>query len=342
MSSDYSIKTICTIGPASEKEEVLEQLITSGMDIARINFSHATYEQFVRIKNLIDTLSAKHTKKVQILMDLQGPRMRVGVLAGNCIELREGEEILFSTDVSQTDAIHINDPYVHEDIQVNHPMFLSNGEIELMVVGKNGTKIRAKVIRGGSLFSKKGINLPDTTLTTRGLTEKDMKDVAFGIETGVDYIALSFVKDAVDVSNLRKLIDGANIKIISKIERKLAISNLDEIIQKSDAIMVARGDLGIEVPIEDVPHLQKAMIKKASQLQKPSIVATQMLMSMVNHPHPTRAEVSDVANAVLDGAASVMLSDETAFGDFPVESLRYLVKISKKALESQNTPRVFL
>lgn len=334
------VRTVCTIGPACESEEILEQLVIHGMDIARVNFSHGTHEQFEKIKSLLDQFNKKHGTHVETLMDLQGPRMRVGVMPEEGLVLGDDEEVLFTTDPNDKDAIYINDPYLHEDIQPFEPMFLSNGDLELQAIEIKGATIKAKVIRGGTLFSRKGVNLPDTNLTTHGLTEKDIKDVEFGTKIGVDYIAMSFVKEKEDLLDLKKLIFGTSIKVMPKIERKQAITKLDEIISESDVIMVARGDLGIEVPIEEVPLLQKYMIKKAADQNIPSVVATQMLMSMVTRPHPTRAEISDVANAVLDGTWAVMLSDETAFGAHPVRALEYLIQTVRRVERFQKEGKI--
>ena len=325
-------KTICTIGPASEKPEILEKLIESGMDIARVNFSHASYEEFLVRVEMIREFSKKHKKDVKILADLQGPRMRVGKLPEAGIELKNGQEVWFTTSLDSEDAIHINDPYIHQDVEVGQPMFLSSGEIELKIVEKQGDRFKTVVEHGGILYSRKGVNLPNTDLTTKGLTPKDIQDAAYVTQHGADWVAMSFVKDKEDLLALRKVV-GDKIKIVSKIERKQALANLDEIIEASDIIMVARGDLGVELPPEDLPLVQKDMIKRAKKQGKLSIVATQMLLSMVNHPHPTRAEISDVANAVLDGAEIVMLSDETAFGKYPVEALKYLVRAASKVEE---------
>lgn len=324
------VKTICTIGPASLKEEVIEKLVLEGMDIARLNFSHSSFQQFEYVKTLIDRLNKKHKRKVKMLMDLQGPRIRVGELPGDGIKLEEGQTITFSTDFENRSAIYVNDPYLHQDIQVGHPLYLSNGEIELLVIDKKENEIYAKVIVGGILYSRKGINVPETSLTTSSLTEKDITDARFGVENNVDYIALSFVKDEKDIKRLKDIIGTSKIEIIAKIETKQSILNLEKIVKETDVLMVARGDLGIEVPLEDVPILQKKIIKKGKEIGKRSIVATQMLISMVDHPHPTRAEVSDIANAVLDGAWALMLSDETAFGKHPVASLQYLRRTIKR------------
>lgn len=333
-------QTICTIGPASEKPHVLEKLIEIGMDIARINFSHASYEQFLKVKKLIDQFCEKHNKSVKMLMDLRGPRMRCGELPDEGIELVEGKEVIFSTDPANKQAIFIDDEYLHEDIKKDHPIYLSNGDLELVVTEIEDTEIKAVVIRGGILYSRKGVNVPETDLTTSGITDKDKRDIEFAIQHKIDYIALSFVKDGENVKEYKTLTGHTPIQIISKIERKQALNNLEGIIKESDIIMVARGDLGIEVDLEKLPLIQKDIIKKANNFGRPSIVATQMLISMVNHYRPTRAEVSDVANAVLDGAGYLMLSDETAFGKFPVEALEYLIKtvlVTERFLEKQES-----
>ncbi len=320
-------KIIATIGPACDSEDMLEKLMLAGMDIARINFSHATHNEFATIWDTIDKLNRKHNSDVKTLIDLQGPRIRVGTLPDSGVELKENSTVVFTTDYSShNQAIYINDPYLHSDIEVGHPLYLANGDLELTVTEKKGAEITAKVIRGGILYSRKGINVPETNLTTSGLTEKDMRDIAFGLEHGANYIALSFVKNEKDIHKAREATLGKNILLCAKIEIKQAINNLDEIIKASDVIMIARGDLGIELPLEQIPLLQKKIIKLCIQLNKPAVVATQMFMSMVNHYRPTRAEISDAANAILDGASMLMLSDETAFGKYPIQAVEYLVK----------------
>ncbi len=329
-------KAICTVGPTSESPDVLEKLIVGGMDIVRLNFSHATDQQFYSIQKLIKEFNKKYDKRVELMLDLQGPRMRVGEYSPEGLKLIEGDEVILSTNPDVKDAIYIKDPYLHKDLEIDQAIFLSNGDIELFTTRKEGDIIKAKVVRGGILHSKKGVNLPDTQLTTGGLTEKDLRDIALGLANNVDYIAMSFVKDASDLVTLREKIKGSTIKIISKIERRQALVNIEEIIKESDVVMIARGDLGVEIPLEELPIIQKDIIRKCIEHQTPSIVATQMLASMVDHHRPTRAEVSDVANAVLDGAWGVMLSDETAFGKYPVQSLTYLVKTVQKAEEYLN------
>lgn len=323
------IKTICTIGPATGTAEMIEKLIVTGMDIARFNMSHKSYEEFLEQQRWIKEYSILHGKDVKILVDLQGPRMRVGAMPEEGIPLTEGQEVVFTTDSANKEAMHINDPYLHQDIAPNHPLYLANGDLELLVTKVDGNEITAKVVRGGILHSRKGVNVPDTSLTTRGLTDKDVQDVQFAVEQGAEMIAMSFVKDAEDLRNLRSLIGNDNIGIVPKIEIKQALLNIDEIIQESDIVMVARGDLGIEVPLYTLPLIQKDIIRRCKVHGVPAIVATQMLMSMTDHHRPTRAEVSDVANAVIDGADYVMLSDETAFGKYPIQALDYLIKTAQ-------------
>lgn len=318
------------MGPACTSVDILEEMVAAGMDIARFNFSHADHDQFHDFMRVLTPLGEKHGKRIETLIDLQGPRIRVGTLPPKGRELKESEIVTFSTVSSNRENIHIDDPYLHENIEVNHPLYLSNGDIELIVIQKKNTEIIARVVRGGILHSRKGVNVPETNLTTSGLTEKDLVDSAFAAKENVDYIGLSFVKDVDDIQKLRAHLQDASTKIIAKIERRKALEHLDEIIMEADAVMVARGDLGIEVPLEDLPLIQKDIIKRCTMQNKPSIVATQMLMSMVHHHRPTRAEVTDVANAVLDGAWAVMLSDETSFGNYPVESVRYLAKVIDK------------
>jgi len=322
-------KIVATIGPSCEDSLTLSKMVDGGMDIARMNFSHCSEEEYKKRRGVIFSEASKFGKSVAILQDLQGPRMRVGVMPKEGFELKKGESVLFSTDKSVTEAVFIDEPSLSESIQVGHPLYLSSGDFELVVSEINGHNFKAEVIRGGLLFSKKGINVPETRLLTSGLTEKDLKDVELALAEGVDYIAVSFVQSADDMNKLRSIV-GDKIKIISKIETAQALKNIDEIIQASDSIMVARGDLGIEIPMERVPFMQKNLIRHAHWYNKGAIVATQMLMSMVENKKPTRAEVSDVANAVLDGADAVMLSDETAGGKHPLEALEALVRITSE------------
>ena len=320
---------VVTVGPKTESEEMVKKLIDAGMDVARFNCSHDTHETFVKRTEIIRRLSPNH-KKVKILADLQGPRIRVGDMPKEGRVLTTGEEIVFSTYVCgdiKEDEIVIRDPYLHEDVKEGDKILLDNGTMEAYVTKVHQHKITAKVIFGGILYSNKGVNLPLTKTTTSAITDKDKVDIEFAKEMKFDYVALSFVSCREDLELLRFLLGEDGPKIISKIETGVAIQNLNDIIELSDAIMVARGDLGIETPMERLPLLQKEIINKTRYAGKPVITATQMIDSMVKSPYPTRAEVSDIANAVLDGTSAVMLSNETAVGDYPIEALEVMSKV---------------
>ena len=326
-------KIIATIGPSSSSPEVLTKLAASGMDIARMNFSHCTYEEFKQRKAILAKASQELHKEIKILQDLQGPRIRVGKLPEAGIHLIEGETVTFCTGKNcSEETIYIDDPYLHVDIKVGDPIYLASGEMELIAEKIEGNLIHAKIVRGGILYSRKGVNVPHTKLTTSGLTEKDIADVEFALNDGVDYVAISFPQSAKDVQKLQEIVQG-RAKVISKIETAMALEHIDEIVRASDVIMVARGDLGIEISVEKLPFIQKNLVRHAAWHNKGAIIATQMLYSMVNHPTPTRAEVSDVANAVWDGADAVMLSDETASGQYPIEALQAMVRIVTQAEE---------
>lgn len=327
-------KIIASIGPRSESEQTIEELVRHGTSILRSNFSHCTHEEYRRRKASAEKAARRFKKDVRIMQDLQGPRIRVGNLPEKGIEIEEGKAYTFAfhngTRAVFPEVIPIDDPYLHADIKKGDPLYLANAALELVVTRVNGKRIATKVIRGGILLPHKGINVPQTKLKRGGLTPKDIHDVKFALKEGVDYIALSFVQSAEDVRKLRRIIGKRPVKIIAKIERGLALRGIDEIIRESDGIMVARGDLGIELPLEEVPLIQKDLIRHAHWHGKPAIVATQMLSSMINHPAPTRAEVSDIANAVLDGADAVMLSDETAAGEHPVKTVVMMRKIVRR------------
>lgn len=331
-------KIVVTVGPRTEGKKELLSLIEAGADMIRVNFSHATYEQYERIKKIIDDCNKKRKEdKVALMLDLQGPRIRVGKIPGNGIMLHVDEvhRFVYSKATYQSGGIiPIDNCDLHKYIKKGEPLFLCNGAIELVVLEVKDEVITAKVINNGVLSSNKGINVPNTNIKKGGITVKDKKDIKFGLKAGMDYIALSFVQTAEDVKELRRLLGAkSKVKIISKIERGIALKNIDGIIQASDAIMVARGDLGIEVPIEELPVIQKNLIRHAHWHEKPAILATQVMTSMIKNPHPTRAEVSDIANAVFDRADMVMLSDETAVGDHPIEAVKIMSKIIKKTAE---------
>ncbi len=327
-------KIIATVGPKSEEPEKLYNLLKAGVDIVRVNFSHANQAQYRRIRKLILEFNKESGRQVGMLLDLQGPRIRVGQMPAEGIILQDGEiyDFLYSKNPYQVGkSIPIDNSELHRDIKKGQPLFLCNGEIELIVKKVTGKKITAEVIHGGILTSNKGINVPDTNMRRGGLTAKDLKDLRFGIRAGMEYVGLSFVQTAADVNKLRQLLGKkSQVKIVSKIERGIALKNIDKIITVSDIIMIARGDLGIETPIEDLPIVQKNLIRHAHWHKTAAIIATQVMTSMIKNPSPTRAEVSDIANAVLDGADMVMLSDETAVGDYGLEAVRMLKKVIER------------
>ncbi|MBT5338537.1 pyruvate kinase [Candidatus Falkowbacteria bacterium] len=338
-------KIVCTLGPASDKKTIIKQLIRNGMNMARFNFSHNVHAYHGRVLRLVRSAAKEVKQSVAILQDLQGPRIRLGDLPKKGINLVRGSEIILTTDTKKNKKkIPVTYKNMHRDVKAGQRVLIADGVIELMATKVRGKDIYCKVQAGGVVTSHKGINLPDTDVTVPALSEKDKKDLMFGIKNAVDFVALSFVRNAKEVSNLKDLITKYEkklkiksknpIKIIVKVERKEAIENLDEIIAVADGIMVARGDLGIELSAEDVPLMQKMIIDKCLTAAKPVIVATQMLESMVNNPRPTRAEASDVANAVIDHTDAVMLSGETAAGKYPVKAVEYMRKIIEKTEQS--------
>lgn len=341
-------KIVCTIGPACSDVVTLEKMVKAGMNVARLNFSHGTYENHKMLIDNIREVEKKTGEPIAILQDLSGPKIRIEKVAEEGVNLVEGAEIIFSTDSSDTDAIQVGYKELHKFVKKGEPMLLDDGKIEVKVVEVKGHKIITKVIVPGVLYSNKGINIPKSDLSSlQVLTEKDKADARFGVEQGVDLIAFSFVMRPDDILDLRYhlkqveeelKIDTHNpIKIIAKIEKAEAVKNIRDIIQVTDGIMVARGDLGVEIPAEEVPIVQKKLIDIALENAKPVIVATQMLDSMQNNPRPTRAEVSDVANAVIDHTDAVMLSNETATGKYPVETVLMMSKIIKETEKSEYT-----
>lgn len=329
-------KIMANVGKRSANYELLKDMALSGMEIARLNFSHASNEQLIELKANLKKVKEETGRDVKILQDLCGPRIRVGELPED-VHMKEGETYAFSYQNCNLGekCIPIDHKDIVSDVEIGHPFYLANGAIELTVTDIKKKKIFAIVERGGVLTSKKGINVPQTNLRGGGLTKKDEIDAAFGAKQEVDYIGLSFVQNANDVKKLRKIV-GPKVKIIAKIERATALPVIDEILKEADGIMIARGDLGIEMPLEDLPILQKELIRHAHWHNKPAIVATQMMLSMVEKSHPTYAEVTDVANAVFDGADVLMLSDETSVGNYPLECVKIMKKIIDKADEYFN------
>jgi pyruvate kinase len=337
-------KIICTIGPATIEEKVLKRMITGGMDIARINSSHSGPEEVIEIAGKIRKISRKFNKNTAIMLDLQGSKIRIGRLE-NKIRLCKKQKVAFTTvddcDIGSEgnhSIIRVAYDRFVDDIKKGSRIFINDGLIECRVKEVNRPKKFAicEVITGGILESYKGINLPGITISTDSITEKDMEFLELGLKLEVDFIAQSFVRNSGDVEIIKKAISDkkSHIMVISKIEKHEAVKNLDDILTASDAIMVARGDLGIEVDAEDIPYLQKEIIKKSNRAGKPVVTATQMLDSMMRNPRPTRAEVSDVANAIIDGSDAVMLSGETAIGEYPLESLGMMVRIINKTESS--------
>jgi pyruvate kinase len=330
-------KIVCTIGPASESPQIIEALITAGMNVARLNFSHGTQEDHLRKIVAIRHIAERLKQPIAILQDLAGPKIRVGEMIKGGTELRRGEKFLLTNReiVGDEKGASVTYPSLPNEVKPGDRILLSDGTIELQVLKSDGQDIQCEVVVGGVLTSHKGVNLPTGTILAKVFTEKDHEDLLFGIRKGVDLIGLSYVKEAGDIEAVKRFLkkESANIPVIAKIERKEALEKIDEILLPSDGIMVARGDLGVETPIEKIPTVQKMLIRKANALGKPVITATQMLKSMVDHTQPTRAEVTDVVNAIFDGTDAVMLSEETASGRFPVEALQMMDKIARAAEE---------
>ena len=330
--SQKKTKIIATVGPASESFEKLLQLAKAGVNVFRLNFSHGTYENKKIIIDHIRTINKSQPINIAILGDLQGPKLRVGELEGGQIELIDGDDIIFSIEkqVGTASKIYVSYPHLTEDVKIGERIFLDDGKMEVMVKKiLNEKEILVSITIGGTLLPKKGVNLPDSELTMPSMTEKDYADLEFIIDSNLDWVALSFVRKAADIIELKAKIAERNskLKVISKIEMPEALKNIRDIIVESDGIMVARGDLGVELPVEQVPIIQKELIRKCMHRAKPVIVATQMMESMMDRTKPNRSEVSDVANAVLEGADAVMLSGETAMGEYPVQVVETMVKI---------------
>jgi len=328
-------KIVCTIGPASESLENTKKLIQAGMNVARLNFSHGDYEEHGnRIRNIRQACK-ELGKTVAILLDTKGPEIRLGKLKEEPIELVQGETITLTTEeiLGDKERIPVTYKNLPQDVSVGSTILIDDGLIGLTVLDIQGTEIKCKILNSGQIKSKKGVNVPGVAISMPGITEKDANDIRFGIEQGVDFIAASFVRRASDVLEIRELLERHNarhIQIISKIENQQGVDNLDEILEVSDGLMVARGDLGVEIPAEEVPLVQKMMIEKCNKAGKPVITATQMLDSMQRNPRPTRAEASDVANAILDGTDAIMLSGETAAGKYPFESVATMARIAER------------
>jgi len=325
-------KIVATVGPACSSYAKLLDLVKAGVNVFRLNFSHGTYENKKIVIDFIREINRKEPYNIAILGDLQGPKLRVGDLENGQIELKDGSEFIFTTEkvIGTTQKIYVSYANLAKDVKVGERIFLDDGKMEVKVEEiLNDKEVKISVTLGGILFPKKGVNLPDSALTMPSLTEKDIADLDFIIQQDLDWIALSFVRHADDIIDLKKRIKAQNskAKVISKIEMPEALKNIRDIIVESDGIMVARGDLGVEVPVEQVPIIQKEIIRKCMHRAKPVIVATQMMESMMDRTKPNRSEVTDVANAVLEGADAVMLSGETAMGNYPTLVVEMMSKI---------------
>jgi len=332
-------KIVCTLGPSSSDEETIGSLAEAGMDIARLNLSHGTHEDHAHLIEMVRKCASRVGRRIPILMDLQGPKIRVGEIPDGPIYLDRGAEVCLTgepIDSSSAELMFVDYPTLHADVSVGRRILIDDGHIELTVTRIEGKRVYTNVTVGGIVTSKKGVNLPNIRTSTPALTPKDLADLAFGLEQEVDIVALSFVREAEDVQNLLDRLGTSRDRpfVIAKIEKPEAVEHFAAILKKADGIMVARGDLGIEMKLAEVPRTQKRIIRECMKAAKPVITATQMLESMMGNPRPTRAEVSDVANAVIDGSDAVMLSGETAAGSYPVRAVEVMANVIEEAERS--------
>ena len=339
-------KIVCTIGPSSFSEDILKKMILAGMDVARLNFSHGDHATHTRTHGMLRKLGKTCKRPLAILQDVQGPRIRLGLFKGGKAHLQTGESFILTTAKAKGDELRASVQYtnLHKDVHTGDRILIADGTIQLRVVEVEGKEILTKVVVGGTVKDNKGINLPGVRISSPAVTQKDKRDIQLGLKLGMDVVAISFVRSPDDVLQVRRMVRKAksSCQVIAKIEHPDAVDNLDDILDVCDGIMVARGDLGVELPPEKVPAIQKSAIHRANARGKLVIVATQMLESMIRSPRPTRAEASDVANAVFDGSDALMLSGETAAGAYPVESLQMMVRIIAEAEKSPaltNAPR---
>ena len=327
-------KIICTLGPSTDKPEIIEKMIKEGMNIARLNFSHGTHEEQLKRIDMVKQVREKLKCPLAILLDTKGPEIRIGVFKDGFANLEEGKRFVLVSDEIEGDnqRVTVSHKNLSNVLKVGDTILIDDGLIELVVEEFEGKNVVCKIINGGKISNKKSINFPGIKIDMPYMTERDRDDLLFGIKCDVDYVAASFVRNADDLKCVRSLLDnngGEDIKLIAKIENSEGVENIDEILELSNGIMIARGDMGVEISFERLPAIQKSLIKKCYEAGKPVITATQMLESMVHNPRPTRAEVSDVANAIYDGTSAIMLSGETAAGEHPVESVRTMAKIAR-------------
>jgi pyruvate kinase len=335
-------KIVCTLGPASREPAMISALIDAGMAVARLNMSHGEQDVHRKTYETVRKVSAEHKRSVAIMADLSGPKIRLNEIDGGSFELKPGQKIDFvrGDAPGNPQALTCTYPAFIDDVDIDEPVFINDGAIRLNVQKKQADRVTCLVDVGGKVSSRKGINLPGTRISSPSLTEKDIRDLEFGVKLGVDVFALSFVRSAADVHDLRtRLVAlGSSAQIVSKIEKPQALKDLENIIEASDAVMVARGDLGIEMPVESVPASQKAIIRACREALKPVIVATQVLESMIENPTPTRAEVSDIANAIEDGCDALMLSAETAAGKYPRQAVETMARVARDVEKTLSVP----
>lgn len=334
-------KIVCTLGPATDSVETMKKLIQNGLDAARVNFSHGTYESHGEMIKKLKQAREELGAPIPLILDTKGPEIRIKTFAEGKIVLEGGDKFILTTEEVEgtKDIVSVTYSDLPKDVQVGSRILIDDGLIELRADHIVGPEVRCTVVNGGKVGSRKGVNLPGVKVNLPALTEKDIEDLKFGIANGFDIVAASFIRSASDVTRIRKVLEengGEGIHIISKIENREGVDRIDEILEVSDGIMVARGDLGVEIPPEEVPLVQKHLIAKANQRSKPVITATQMLESMVNSPRPTRAEANDVANSIFDGTDAIMLSGETAAGNFPIEAVATMARIAEKTESSIN------
>jgi pyruvate kinase len=328
-------KIICTMGPATDNEEVLKDLMLAGMDVARLNFSHGTHEEALERINLIKKVREELDIPVAILLDTKGPEVRVKNFKKGKVQLKEGQKFTLCTDDVEGDETQVSITYSNlpNDVKVGNRILIDDGLIEMEVLSVKGTRILCQVKNGGVVSDKKGVNIPNVSLSMPYMSQKDMDDILFGIREDVDFIAASFVRTADDIKEIKNLLQnngGRNIRIIAKIENAEGVQNIDDIVRETHGIMIARGDMGVEIDMQDLPVIQKRLIKKTYRAGKVVITATQMLDSMIRNPRPTRAETTDVANAIYDGTSAIMLSGETAIGKYPVETVKTMASIAER------------
>ena len=331
-------KIVCTMGPATDKEQVLMELIQSGMNVARFNFSHGSHEEQRQRMEMLKKLRRQCKKPVAMLLDTKGPEIRTGIFQGGKAVLEPGQQFTLTCRdiIGNSTMVAVTYPKLYEDEKPGNRILIDDGLVELEVQEVRGEDIICKVVTGGVIFNHKGVNVPNVSVGLPDVTEKDKEDILFGITQGFDFIAASFVRSAECIRTIRNLLkenNGTHIQIIAKIENAEGVENIDEILKEADGIMVARGDLGVEIPADEVPYIQKQIITKCNEHLKPVITATQMLDSMIRNPRPTRAEAGDVANAIYDGTDAIMLSGETAMGKYPLEAVRMMAKIAETTEE---------